>query len=180
MVAIVLGLGACAVQADELSESAARPTPAVQHLVRDYCLDCHSGEEGEAGLDLEPVNMAALGDHRQLWEKVIRKLRARQMPPAEAPRPDEASYNAALGALEQSLGRLAAEDPRPGRTDTFRRLTRTEYQNAIRDLLALEIDTTTMLPMDKSSHGFDNVTVGALKCTRSPRPVSVGVKTSKF
>ena len=84
------------------------------------------------------------------------------MPPAGAVRPDEATYRATVSALEDALDDAAASQSNPGRTDTFRRLTRTEYQNAIRDLLALDLDLASVLPRDESSSGFDNITVGDL------------------
>src|SRR4030095_12858182 len=96
---------------------------------------------------------------------VVRKLRARQMPPIGKERPDEASYDAVVAALEASLDRAAGAPPNPGRTGSLRRLTRTEYQNAIRDLLAVEVDGASLLPADESSFGFDNVTVGDLSPT---------------
>ena len=106
------------------------------------------------------------------WEKVVRKLRTRQMPPIDEPRPDEATYDAVIASLEASLDRAAAARPNPGRTETFRRLKRTEYRNAIRDLLALDVDVAALLPADESSHGFDNVTVGDLSPTLLERYMS--------
>ena len=79
-------------------------------------------------------------ENPDVWEKVVRKLRARQMPPVGKERPDDATYDAVIASLETSLDRAAAAQPNPGRTATIRRLTRTEYQNAIRDLLALDVD----------------------------------------
>ena len=118
--------------------------------------------------------------HPEAWEKVVRKLVARQMPPAEALRPEERTYDAVVSALEASLDRAAAEHPDPGRTDTFRRLNRTEYQNAIRDLLALDIDAAALLPADESSHGFDNVTVGDLSPTLLDRYITAAQKISRL
>src|SRR5439155_2759965 len=115
-----------------------------------------------------------------VWEKVLRKVRARQMPPIAAPRPDEATYDAMIASLEASLDRAAADAPNPGRTATLRRLTRTEYQNAIRDLLALDVDVTSLLPADDSSYGFDNVTVGDLSPTLLDRYVSAAEKISRI
>ena len=149
-------------------------------LVNRYCRSCHNGRTMTAGLDLDTVNRQALGGHREVWEKVARKLRARQMPPAGGRRPGEADYAAALASLEGALDRLAAERPEPGRTDTFRRLNRTEYHNAVRDLLALRVDVTDLLPGDSSSHGFDNVTVGDLSPTLLERYVSAAEKISRL
>ena len=102
------------------------------------------------------------------------------MPPAGESRPDEAAYRRVLADLESALDRAAARNPNPGRTDTFRRLNRTEYQNAIRDLLALPIDAAALLPNDESSHGFDNVTVGNLSPTLLDRYVSAAQKISRL
>jgi hypothetical protein len=101
--------------------------------------------------DLENVPAGA-----EVWEKVIRKLRTRAMPPAGAPRPDEAAYDAVAQYLETTLDRVAEARPNPGRP-AVHRLNRTEYTNAVRDLIALEIDADSLLPGDDSSYGFDNI-----------------------
>ena len=103
-------------------------------------MTCHDQEEKKGGLALDLIS-ADVSEHQEEWEKVVRKLRARQMPPVgRKERPDEATYDATVGYLETALDRAAAAHPNPGRTATIRRLTRTEYQNAIRDLLALRVD----------------------------------------
>src|SRR5438477_5466791 len=153
--------------------------PAYRSVVNTYCLTCHNNKLKAGGLELDAIVAADPADHWEAWEKVVRKLRARQMPPAGAPRPDEASYIAALTSLEASLDSLSAAAPNPGRTDTFRRLTRTEYHNAIRDLLALDFDATAQLPGDSSSYGFDNVTVGSLSPTLLESYVSAAEKISQ-
>ena len=102
------------------------------------------------------------------------------MPPAGGRRPDEVGYRSALASLEGALDRRAAADPNPGRTDTFRRLNRTEYHNAVRDLLALEVDVADLLPGDASSYGFDNITVGDLSPTLLERYVSAAEKISQL
>jgi hypothetical protein len=148
-------------------------------LVEDYCVTCHDEEEKKGGLSLEMVS-ADVSQHQEVWEKVVRKLRARQMPPvARKERPDEATYDTTIRYLETSLDRAAAAHPNPGRTATIRRLTRTEYQNAIRDLIALDVDVTSLLPADESSYGFDNVTVGDLSPTLLDRYVSAAEKISR-
>src|SRR4030095_14317417 len=101
------------------------------------------------------------------------------MPPVGEERPDEATYDAVIKSLETSLDRAAVAHPDPGRTATIRRLTRTEYQNAVRDLLAVDIDVTPLLPADESSYGFDNVTVGDLSPTLLDRYVSAAEKISR-
>jgi hypothetical protein len=123
---------------------------------------------------------ADVAQHAEVWEKVVRKLRVRQMPPIGKERPDDATYDAVIASLEKSLDRAAAAAPNPGRTATLRRLTRTEYQNSIRDLLALEIDAAALLPADESSYGFDNVTVGDLSPTLLDRYVSAAEKISRL
>jgi len=168
------------VAADDSAPLTALPGPEVQKLVGGFCLDCHSAADPIADLDLESLSTATVGRNRDAWESVVRKLRSRQMPPSDMPRPDESAYDAALAWLQQSLDGIAADDPQPGRTATFRRLTRAEYQNAIRDLLALEIDATTLLTKDESSHGFDNVTVGSLSPAQLNRYISAAQKISRL
>ena len=158
------------------------PTDDAPHhaLVNQYCLSCHNSRTQTAGLALDTISAEDLDANWEAWEKVARKLRARQMPPAGGRRPDEAAYRAALASLESALDSVAAATPNPGRTDTFRRLNRTEYQNAIRDLLALDVDVASLLPSDASSYGFDNVTVGTLSPTLLERYVSAAEKISRL
>ncbi len=149
-------------------------------LISRHCLGCHNGRLKTAGLELD----ALVDQHEMLdratWEKVARKLRARQMPPAGRRRPDESAYREALSSLEGELDRIAADSPDPGRTETFRRLNRTEYHNAVRDLLALEVDVASLLPADSASYGFDNVTVGDLSPTLLERYVGAAEKISRL
>src|SRR5262249_44912071 len=121
-----------------------------------YCIGCHSGPTPFAGLNLEPLDFANLEENGEIWEKMVRKLRARQMPPAGMPRPDDATLDGLVKFVEGGRDRLAEVKPNPGRT-TLHRLNRTEYGNAIRDLLALEIDVTDLLPADDIGYGFDNI-----------------------
>ena len=107
-------------------------------LIDEYCLSCHDEDHKKGGLALDTVGAQDIVRHPEVWEKVIRKLRARQMPPVGKERPDDATYDAVVASLETSLDRAARANPNPGRTATIRRLTRTEYQNAVRDLLALD------------------------------------------
>ncbi len=149
-------------------------------LVNTYCLSCHNGKSKAGGLELDTINTTDLREHSESWEKVVRKLRSRQMPPPGSRLPNEAARTSALHALETSLDRLAVSAPNPGRTDTFRRLNRTEYRNAIRDLLAVEIDAASLLPSDSASYGFDNVTVGNLSPTLLESYVSAAEKISQL
>ena len=111
----------------------AQELPPHRLLVSQYCTACHNDRLNTADLSVATLMAGPLEDHAETWEKVARKLRARQMPPLGRPRPDESAYIAAVTSLETALDRAAAENPDPGRTDTFRRLTRTVYGNAIRD-----------------------------------------------
>jgi hypothetical protein len=151
-----------------------------QAVVTRYCAGCHNAKAKAAGLALDSLDIHKAADKSDVWEKVVRKLRTRTMPPAGLPRPDEQTYKAVLTGLESSLDAAAAAKPDPGRTDTFRRLNRTEYRNAIRDLLAIDIDVSAMLPSDDSSHGFDNVTVGDLSPTLLERYLSAARKISRL
>ena len=167
-------------EAQQLPPSPPLTAAAPLALVDEYCLSCHDEDKKKGGLSLEAVAADGVAQHPDVWEKVVRKLRARQMPPVGTKeRPDETTYDAVVSSLETSLDRAAAAHPNPGRTATIRRLTRTEYQNAIRDLLALEIDVTALLPADESSYGFDNVTVGDLSPTLLDRYVSAAEKISR-
>jgi cytochrome c551/c552 len=145
-----------------------------------YCSACHNDKLKTAGLALDTIGAQDIARNAPEWEHVARRLRARTMPPAGLPRPDEATYSSIVASLETSLDKLAAARPDPGRTDTFRRLNRTEYHNSIRDLLALDVDVSALLPADDSSHGFDNVTVGELSPTLLERYLSAARKISRL
>jgi mono/diheme cytochrome c family protein len=133
-----------------------------QAVIKQYCVTCHNDRLKTGTLTLEPLDFAHLGDHAEVAEKVIRKLRAGMMPPVNMKRPDPATMNSLISYMEGELDRSAVTHlPAPG----LHRLNRTEYANAIRDLLALEVDATKFLPSDDSTRGFDNI-AGAL--TMSP------------
>jgi hypothetical protein len=148
--------------------------------VEQYCSDCHGAEVQKGKLDLESLASDDVTQHPEIWEKVVRRLRARQMPPADKKRPDESTYKSLLAAIETSLDSESARHPNPGRSETFRRLNRTEYQNAIRDLLALDIDAAALLPKDELGHGFDNVGVANLSPTLLDRYISAAQKISRL
>jgi mono/diheme cytochrome c family protein len=156
------------------------PQPVLKQFIEANCLDCHDQGTKQGGLALDSLLGSEIDRHAEAWEKVVRKLTARQMPPQDAPRPKEPEYNAAIAWLDKSLDGAAAAHPNPGRTETFRRLNRTEYQNTIRDLLALDVDVTSLLPADESSHGFDNITVTDLAPTLLNRYVSAAQKISRI
>ncbi|MEO7318762.1 MAG: DUF1592 domain-containing protein [Chthoniobacteraceae bacterium] len=161
-------------------DDAIEASSSLRAVVDRYCADCHNGDEKKGDLNLESISLDDVAGQPQIWEKVVRRLRARQMPPAGKKRPDESTYAAVLSRLESSLDEASALHPNPGRTDTLRRLNRTEYQNAIRDLLALEIDAAALLPKDDGGHGFDNVTVGNLSPTLLDRYISAAQKISRL
>jgi cytochrome c551/c552 len=125
-------------------------------LLNQYCVGCHNEKLKTAGLMLDKLDLAHPGQEPETWEKVVRKLRAGMMPPAGMPRPNRATLDSWTAKLETELDRAAAAKPNPGSTG-LHRLNRTEYTNAIRDLLALDVDEATVLPADDSSEGFDNI-----------------------
>jgi len=121
-----------------------------------YCDTCHSGPKARAKLNLQNLDLAHLDANGETWEKVLRKLRSREMPPAGLPRPTPATYETLVKQIETERDRVAEARPNPGRP-TLHRLNRTEYANAIRDLLAVEIDVSELLPPDDAGYGFDNI-----------------------
>jgi len=125
-------------------------------LLDKYCVGCHSDRAKTGGLSLQSIDVAAVAQHAETWEKVVRKLRVGLMPPIGMPRPDATTYDAFTAWVEQQIDRAAAAGgPDPGRPP-IHRLNRTEYTNAVRDLLGLEIDARALLPPDDSGFGFDN------------------------
>ena len=125
-------------------------------LLDQYCVTCHNERLATAGLLLDESDVEHVGAGADTWEKVVRKLRSGEMPPPGRRRPDKPTLDAFVAWLETELDREAAAHPNPGRPADHR-LNRFEYGNAIRDLLALEIDTASLLPADESDQGFDNI-----------------------
>jgi mono/diheme cytochrome c family protein len=165
-VALVSGQTEPVARTAQTPAAASQPAPAdaarERQLVDQYCVTCHNARLKTAGLLLDQLDLARLGDHVDIGEKVVRKLRAGLMPPTGARRPDPATLESLIRGLENTLDSSATLHlPPPG----LHRLNRTEYANAIRDLLALEVDATKFLPSDDSTRGFDNI-AGAL--TMSP------------
>ena len=124
-------------------------------LMQKYCATCHNDRMKAGGLALSTLDMVNLSKNADAWEAVIRKVRTGAMPPVGRPRPDKASAEALVTWLETELDRAAQEHVNPGRP-SLQRLNRNEYRNAIRDLLAVDIDAASMLPADVAGHGFDN------------------------
>src|SRR5262245_28539828 len=150
-------------------------------LVDRYCVTCHNARTKTGGLVLEGIDFANIPAHADTWERVIRKVRAGMMPPAKRPRPDKASTDSFVNDLETALDKDAVVNLNPGRTEPFHRLNRTEVQNAIRDLLGVELDLTDSLPPDAASYGFDNIG-GVLKMspTLMERYLKMAEKVSRL
>ena len=136
-------------------EQAPAPAPPARELFDRYCVTCHNERLRTAGLLLDRLDVSRVHANAETLEKVVRKLRSGQMPPAGRPRPDAETIDAFAGALEAALDQAAAADPDPGRVAS-RRLNRLEYVNAVADLLDLEIDGEALLPSDMAGFGFDN------------------------
>ena len=143
-----------------------RPEPArpdlSQHtaVLKQYCYGCHNTRTRTADLALDSIHINDVAPQPQIWEKVVRKLRTGAMPPAGMPRPDDAGYESLASGLETALDAAAVSRPQSG-APWLHRLNRNEYANAIHDLLALDIDSASLLPADDAAGGFDN-NAGAL------------------
>src|SRR5262245_17911910 len=155
---------------------AVSPASSQRAVLDRYCVTCHNQRLVTAGLKLDEADVVSPGEAPEIWEKVVRKLRTGMMPPPNMPQPSMGDRQALLSWLETSLDKAAVTKPNPGRTETWRRLNRTEYQNAIRDLLSVDIDAASLLPADESGHGFDNVTVGDLPPALLDRYISAAQK----
>ncbi|MDE0109953.1 MAG: DUF1592 domain-containing protein [Bryobacterales bacterium] len=158
----------------------ASPTLGQRQFLDRYCGTCHNQRLKTGGLSLEQADVSRPAAQPELWEKVVRKLHTGLMPPPQLPQPSQTDRRAMLTWLSASLDAGAAANLNPGRTETLRRLTRTEYQNAIRDLLGLDIDAASLLPADESGHGFDNVIVGDLSPTLLNRYISAAQKIGRL
>ena len=167
-------------QQSNAAPAASSPAPSQRQFLDRYCVSCHNERLKTGGLSLVQVDLSKPGAQPELWEKVVRKLHTGVMPPPNMPQPPAADRLAMVTWLDSSLDAAAAAKPNPGRTETLRRLNRTEYQNSIRDLLALDIDAGSLLPADESGHGFDNVIVGDLSATLLNRYISAAQKISRL
>jgi mono/diheme cytochrome c family protein len=159
IIGAILCLGGLALRAAPQGQtSAAQASPGAQlrAVLDGYCVTCHSERLKTAGLSLEKLDLGRVGENAEIWEKVVRKVRVGMMPPPDAPHPDDATRRALVGWLETTLDRAAAAKPNPGRP-LAHRLNRAEYSNAIRDLLALQVDSASLLPPDDAAYGFDNI-----------------------
>ena len=133
--------------------AAAAPSAA---LLTQYCVTCHNARAKAGGLTLDPAELTQIDRHADTWEKVIRKLQTGMMPPSGAPRPTRAAIDGFVTSLQTQIDRAAAAKPFAG-TPALHRLNRAEYSNAVRDLLALDVDAASLLPPDDSAAGFDNI-----------------------
>ncbi len=150
-------------------------------LVDRYCATCHNDRLQTGGFSFDAIDLDDVAAHPEAFEKVVRKLRAGAMPPRPRPRPDQDAYDGFRARLEGELDRAAAANPNPGRTETLHRLSRTEYRNAVRDLLALDADVDQLLPADDTSYGFDNIAgVLGVSPTLMDRYLSAARKISRL
>ena len=148
-----LGLACMAISA--VGANAATENPA-RELVNKYCVSCHNEKLKTAGLALDRADAEKPYNSQEIWEKVIVKLRSRAMPPPKLPRPDNATYDKVAAYLESEIDRAAAAHLNPGHSASLHRLNRAEYANAVRDLIAVDVDAQAMLPPDEQAFGFEN------------------------
>src|SRR5580765_6217935 len=130
--------------------------PSEREVLDRYCVSCHNDRLKTSGLTLEKLDVSKAETSPDIWEAVVRKIQARAMPPQGARRPDEATYRTLETGLENRLDAAAAAHLFPG-APILHRLNRSEYANAIRDLLALDVDVASLLPPDDAAYGFDNI-----------------------
>ncbi len=154
------------------SQAAIAEMPPREVLER-FCIDCHDSDVKKGGFDLNSIVGDDIVKHADVWETVVKQLIARHMPPVGKKRPDESGYETMVKQLTTELDK---QQPNPGHAPTLRRLTRVEYQNAVRDLLAVEFDAKAAFPTDEISHGFDNITVGDLSPSLLDRYITAAQK----
>ena len=130
----------------------------LQTTVAQYCVTCHNDRSRRGELSFEGLDLSDVGQHAAIQERILGQLRIRRMPPVDRPRPPEETYEVLTAWLASEIDRFAAANPNPGRTEAFHRLNRAEYANAVRDLLALDVDVEALLPADDiDANGFDNM-----------------------
>jgi mono/diheme cytochrome c family protein len=165
VLAVALLIAAIVARNDDVAAQAQAPratSPSAAAAFTQYCVTCHNTRLKTAGFVLDPAGLSDVGAGAETWEKVVRKLRARAMPPAGVPRPDTTIYDSVATFVETELDRASIAHPQLGKLPLVHRLTRTEYQNAVRDLLAVEalpneVRIDLLLPPDNISSGFDNI-----------------------
>jgi hypothetical protein len=172
--AFAIAIAACA------QEPQALLTKEPQAVLNRYCITCHNAKLKTGGLALDKLNLGRVDADAETWEKVSRKLRAGMMPPAGAPRPDRKTLDGLASTVEDALDRAASAAPNPGRAP-LHRMNRGEYANAIRDLLGVDVDASTLLPADDSDNGFDNIAdVLGISPALLERYVSAAAKISRL
>jgi mono/diheme cytochrome c family protein len=149
-------------------------------LVNQYCVTCHNQRAKTGGLALDTISLSNIPAGAETWEKVIRKIRGGQMPPAGMPRPPQAALDGLVAHLETSIDKAALASP-VLRHSAIHRLNRTEYGNAMRDLFALDVDVSALLPPDEEAYGFDNnATVLNISTSLMERYLSAAWKISSL
>ncbi|MEQ1827386.1 MAG: DUF1592 domain-containing protein [Pirellula sp.] len=159
--------------------------PIVDSFAIKYCVDCHSSAEPAGGLDLSKLKTSSLSDaigdvDTSIWERALRRLQGRQMPPVDSPRPTEAEYAQSVESISGLLDSYSTRHPKPGAPPSVRRMNRYEYQNTVRDLLGVAIRAEDWLPADESSFGFDNVTVTELPPVLLNRYITAAQEISRI
>ncbi len=161
---LAIGINGAAGPAAQARNSSSQPVAAQANgsperaLLDRYCVTCHNEKLKTGGLALDAADLTKLGDHPDIWERVVYKIQGGMMPPVGRPRPEAASFDALVSFLKNGLDAHAIAHPDPGRTDAFHRLNRAEYKNAVRDLLAIDVDVAALLPPDDPhANGFDNM-----------------------
>src|SRR5437773_9060281 len=129
--------------------AATQSAPSPRAVLDQYCITCHNEKLRTAGLALDKLDVVQPNSNAEIWERVISKLRAGSMPPPGRPRPDTATYRAVASTLERDIDTAWAASPNPGRDGSVHRLNRTEFNNAVRDLFALDLDVKSLLPGDE-------------------------------
>ncbi|MEM0925439.1 MAG: DUF1592 domain-containing protein, partial [Planctomycetota bacterium] len=174
---------------DSVSGNESTKDVGLKAFLETHCIDCHAGDDAarefelldwiDSGRAFEALNGS--DPHAvEAWEKLLLRVQSRQMPPPDAGQPDEATYRRFESMLAERLHSRSEHFPYAGTTAPLRRLTRTEYQNAIRDLLSIEVDLHQVLPADASSDGFDNITVGTLPPLLMERYLTAATRISKL
>ncbi len=177
--ALVFAIVCAGISAPILLHAQTAPAPN-RALIDKYCVTCHNDRAKTGGLTLEKLDVSNPTANAETWEKVIRKLSVGAMPPSGMPKPSPADVAAFVSSLEASLDKAYAANPNPGHA-TLHRLNRTEYTNSVRDLLALDVDASTLLPPDDESYGFDNnADVNGISPVLLERYVSASRKVSRL
>ena len=177
---LLRALGAAVAAGVVLQPAAGQAEPPSRALLDRYCVTCHNERLKTGGVMFDQVDISRVAEHRELLEKVVRKLRSGQMPPDGRPRPERPAVIAFVTALEAELDKAGAAAPNPGRVASHR-LNRTQYVNAVRDLLDLEIDGEALLPSDMAGFGFDNnADVLAMTPALMDRYITAATKVSRL